>query len=63
MQHSFVETERQNKTSWTTRRRLKMKSNAKENIFLLTDRPFTTSLGRTQNIYNYRNLEMAENEL
>ena len=48
--------ERQNKTSFSTRRCFTRKNNRTQNRLVETDRPYTTSLGRTQNSLNYRNL-------
>ena len=57
MKLSFAEVEeRLNKTSLSHRFHRKRFSNQAENAQIMTERPNTTSLGRTQNISNYHNL-------
>lgn len=57
---SFL-TNRQNKTSIAPRK-IKPIHNL-NNYHNDSSRPFTTSLGRTQNIYGYRNINNVEEEL
>ena len=64
MKLSFAHAEeRHNKTSLSSRFHRKRFSHNVETTLLESQRPNTTSFGRTQNISNYHNLEMAENFL